>query len=288
MQLFPCMEGPMTAVPNSRWHSFFRSRFAWLEGYVQQLGLTHRILGPGKASMRSFRSARRVQRSTQSLVIESLECRALPSFVAPLAFDAGTGPISVAVGDFNGDGKPDLAVANHTRNDESVLLGNGDGSFQAPRSISTGFNPFSVVVGDFRGDGHQDLAVANSTSNTVSVLLGNGDGSFQGPRNVSVGNEPVSLAVGDFNGDGHQDVVVGAVISERKGRRTTVAHAAVVTPVLGLSWPGGTSVAEYRRNIGVRSIPFRKKLVIKSVSDQTKRGQIGFFLGQQTDLTPFS
>jgi hypothetical protein len=138
----------------------------------------------------------------------TLEDRVQPGFVAPLAFDAGTGPVSVAVGDFNGDGKPDLAVANHTSNDVSVLLGNGDGTFQAPRSISTGLNPFSVVVGDFRGDGHQDLAVANSTSNTVSVLLGNGDGSFQPAHNINVGFSTRSVAFADFNGDGHLDLAV--------------------------------------------------------------------------------
>jgi hypothetical protein len=74
-----------------------------------------------------------------------------------LAFDAGSRPISVAVGDFNGDGKLDLAVANLGSNDVSVLLGNGDGSFQAPRNFPTGLEPRSVAVGDFNGDGKVDL-----------------------------------------------------------------------------------------------------------------------------------
>ena len=82
-------------------------------------------------------------------------------------------PWSVAVGDFNGDGLPDLAVANFFSNDVSVLLGNGDGSFQAPRNFGAGSAPISVAVGDFNGDEVQDLAVANIRSNDVSVLINN-------------------------------------------------------------------------------------------------------------------
>ena len=85
---------------------------------------------------------------------------------------AGTGPISVAVGDFNGDGKPDLAVANRVSTDVSVLLGNGDGTFQSPYTYITGERPSSVAVGDFDRDGRPDLAVANEAfSGTVWVLV---------------------------------------------------------------------------------------------------------------------
>src|SRR6516225_109617 len=120
------------------------------------------------------------------LVLERLEERALPSFLAAQAFDTGFGSASVAVGDFNGDGIPDLAVANrgtdifyHDDGSVSVLLGNGDGTFQAARNFAAGLEPWSVAVGDFRHNGILDLAVANHGSNTVSVLLGNGDGTFR-------------------------------------------------------------------------------------------------------------
>ena len=86
----------------------------------------------------------------------------------------------MAVGDLNGDGKPDLAVANSNSDDVSVLLGNGDGTFQAPVSYAAGVSPVSVAVGDLNGDGKPDLAVANSGSDDVSVLLGNGDGTLPG------------------------------------------------------------------------------------------------------------
>ena len=95
------------------------------------------------------------------------------SFQAARSFGAGIAPGSVAVGDFNGDGKFDLAVANSGSNNVSVLLGNGDGSFQAPQNFGAGRSPVSVAVGDFNGDGVQDLAVANSGSNNVSVLINN-------------------------------------------------------------------------------------------------------------------
>ena len=79
----------------------------------------------------------------------------------PTNFAAGDSPFSVAVGDFNGDGKQDLAVANLLQTDVSILLGDGAGNFSAPTNFAAGGSPVSVAVGDFNGDGKQDLAVAN-------------------------------------------------------------------------------------------------------------------------------
>jgi uncharacterized protein (UPF0548 family) len=148
--------------------------------------------------------------------LEVLEDRALPStvnFAPAMNFAAGSTPFSVAVGDFNGDGKPDLAVANTFGSNVSVLLGNGDGSLQSAVNYATGPRPNSVAVGDFNGDGKQDLAVANRGDprvggDAVSVLLGNGDGTFQNAVNYAAGSAPFSVAVGDFNGDGKQDLAV--------------------------------------------------------------------------------
>src|SRR5207253_6356815 len=121
----------------------------------------------------------------------------------------GTDPQSVSVGDFNGDGRPDVAVANHNSSNVSVLLGNGNGTFQAAVNYGVGTLPYSVSVGDFNGDGKPDLAVANYGSNNLSVLLGNGNGTFQAKVNYGsggAGTGPISVTVGDFNGDGKPDL----------------------------------------------------------------------------------
>ena len=121
----------------------------------------------------------------------------------------GLDPDSAAVGDFNGDGRLDLAVANPGNSSVSILLGNGDGTFQGAVNYLVGQGPFSqLAVGDFNGDGALDLAVANYGSNNVSVLLGNRDGTFRTAVNYNVETNPTSVAVADLNGDGKLDLVV--------------------------------------------------------------------------------
>ena len=92
---------------------------------------------------------------------------------------SGSDPDAIVAGDFTGDGRLDLAVANTDGDTVSVLLGNGDGTFQPQVTYAVGSGPDAIVAGDFTGDGRLDLAVANCGSNDVSVLLGNGDGTFQ-------------------------------------------------------------------------------------------------------------
>ncbi len=125
-------------------------------------------------------------------------------------FTVGTSPFKLAVGDFNGDGIQDLAVANQGSNTVTVLLGDGSGGFaEAPNSpFTVGTSPISVAVGDFNGDGIQDLATSNDVDSPVTVLLGNGSGGFTaaGGSPFAVGTNPSSVAVGDFNGDGIPDL----------------------------------------------------------------------------------
>ncbi|MBI3424632.1 MAG: VCBS repeat-containing protein [Acidobacteria bacterium] len=133
---------------------------------------------------------------------------ATSSFGAATNFGVGVGPISVAIGDLNGDGKPDLATANDISNNVSVLLGTGTGSFGATTNFSVGTGPASVAIGDLNGDGKPDLVVANRYDNNVSVLLGTGTGSFGAANNFGVGTTPASVAIGDLNGDGKRDLAV--------------------------------------------------------------------------------
>jgi len=141
-----------------------------------------------------------------------------------VSYSAGwEGVVSLAIGDVNGDGHPDLVVANQCpacgTGGVSVLLGNGDGTFRAPVTYdSGGINAVSVAIGDLNGDGHPDLVVSNycfvsggscTGYSGVSVLLGNGDGTFQAPATYNSGGDYVGqVVVGDVNGDAHPDVVV--------------------------------------------------------------------------------
>src|SRR5262249_53691823 len=114
-------------------------------------------------------------------------------------FPVGRSPRSVAVGDFNGDGILDLAVANTYSDSVSVLIGIGDGTFQPAQTVEVRRGPQSITVGDFNGDGVPDLAVSSG-----SLLLGNGDGTFRrGPDFEAIG---VYLRAGDFNGDNIDDL----------------------------------------------------------------------------------
>jgi FG-GAP-like repeat/Bacterial pre-peptidase C-terminal domain/FG-GAP repeat len=119
---------------------------------------------------------------------------------------------SVAVGDFNGDAKQDLAVANDSGT-VSILIGDGTGNFGAATNFPAGDDPRQVVVGDFNGDGKQDLATANQGSDNVSIFFGDGTGNFGAATNFPAGTQPYSLAVGDFNGDGKQDLAVAHIFS---------------------------------------------------------------------------
>lgn len=130
------------------------------------------------------------------------------TFQARTDFGAGVGPVSVVVGDFNGDGELDLAIANDFDNTVSVLLGNGNGTFRPHVDYATGTGPSFVALGDFNRDGKIDMAVANVASNTVSILLGNGDGTFRTNADYATGTGPQGVGVGDFNGDGKLDLAV--------------------------------------------------------------------------------
>jgi hypothetical protein len=133
------------------------------------------------------------------------------SFNAPRDYLVETDPNSVVIGDFNGDGRPDIATASDSANDVSVLLQNSDGTFRTAVNYPQGHQPSHLQVGDVNNDGKLDLMLINFQDQTLAVVLGNGDGTFQNPILTHIVGAPVFSAefiVGDFNHDGDLDVAV--------------------------------------------------------------------------------
>ncbi len=139
----------------------------------------------------------------------------------PPTYPVGSHPWDMVVGDFNNDGRPDLAVANVFGRTVSVLLGNGDGTFQAARNSVVDYYPHSLLAGDLNGDAKSDLVTFSEYYGSY-VLLGNGDGTFRPPQQggialpgVAAGTERAAL--GDLNGDGRLDLVAASFTSTLVG-----------------------------------------------------------------------
>jgi hypothetical protein len=178
------------------------------------------------------------------------------TFAAPTSYPAGINPKSLAVGDLNADGNPDLVVAGGYQGSLKVLLGNANGTFRSATNLPTtnGTSPQSVVIADFNHDGHPDLAFSGDASSLISVLYGNGDGSFtQGP-DYAVGLQPQFMAFGDFNNDGNPDLVVAdrgvflgssldGTISVLLGKKDGTFKGAAIDPLIASGV--GIAVADF-------------------------------------------
>ncbi len=133
-----------------------------------------------------------------------------PWFDTKVDYGVGGRPLSVSASDLDGDGDNDLAVANYSPDNVSVLINNGDGTFQTAVNYATGTTSYSVFAIDLDGDGDVDLAVANIDSDNVSILKNNGDGTFQPAVNYGPGDW-ITVFASDFDLDGDNDLALGNV-----------------------------------------------------------------------------
>ncbi|MGC2509457.1 MAG: FG-GAP-like repeat-containing protein, partial [Acidobacteriaceae bacterium] len=139
------------------------------------------------------------------------------TFAGAATYTVGKQPYQVAIGDVNGDGHPDLAVANYGANTVTILFGSASGTFTVqPTTLTTCANPYGVAIGDFKHNGFPSVAVTCYNSSQLEIFPNNGNGTFGSPYMYTVGNtlsslvpNPASIALGDFNRDGKLDIVVG-------------------------------------------------------------------------------
>jgi uncharacterized protein (TIGR03437 family) len=150
------------------------------------------------------------------------------TFQNPVNYAAGTNPSALAVGDLNGDGKPDLAVATTQSDGSSVVaifLGNSDGTFQAPAYVAGQSGVTDIAISDLNGDGKPDLVIASCCGDTeLSYLLGNGDGTFQPEVYFNGGPSPDFMVTADFTGDGKADLAIADLGSGETGYVTVLLN----------------------------------------------------------------
>ena len=196
------------------------------------------------------------------------------TFAAKQDYPTGTNPLRVAIADFNGDGKADLAVTSQdgSGNTLSVFMNNGDGTFAARQDYTTNSSATNgLSVGDVNGDGKPDIAVSNTDLDTISVFLNKGDGTFTLDQSYPTGHQPQDVAMGDLSGDGKADLVsaynilVNGYFSVFLNQTSPMLYAQSSTGRVGIGLSSTPSAMLDVRGIGLNS----GTLAVASVSGNT-------------------
>src|SRR5262249_8682076 len=132
-------------------------------------------------------------------------------FGPPTGYATGSNGMSVAAGDFNGDGKPEGVVSNASG--VTTFINDGTGMMTNATTLGLGTSfPRTVRVADMNGDGRLDIVTGNDSGRTIAILKGNGNGTFQAPVVIAVGSTTnvQGMTIADFNGDGKLDVAASS------------------------------------------------------------------------------
>lgn len=170
------------------------------------------------------------------------------TFGMSIVYDTGaqSSPMSLAIGDYNGDQQKDIAIANYATSSVGIFLGYCCESFVSSTTYPTGnnSNPYSVALGDVNNDERTDLIVVHSNLDTVGIFLGYGDGTFGDQTTIStgLGSHPISVAVGDMNNDGSLDIIVANYDRETIG--------------LFFGYGNGSFVNMFTYDLGIGSRPY--------------------------------
>jgi hypothetical protein len=174
-------------------------------------------------------------------------------FLAPATLPSAGDAAGVAVGDFSGDGRPDVAILNRSTSNITLLRSLPRGGFASPTNITVGPGGNAVIAGDWNRDGREDLAVTlqgDASGGTLQVLIANASGGFGPPSSLPLGELPVALASGDFNNDGHADLVVANNASNNLSILLGNGNGSFRTPTtVGQSGgPRSVAVADFDRD----------------------------------------